>query len=156
MVQSSAPAPGPQGGSGSGNSSSGGSYAPGGAPESSNSSQGSSVPISPSAPATVYQSVLVGAQYDPGTASLLGSVVGNLSDTIMAGTNLSVSSHEQDDTVPRPGTSACECLTLAHQLVSCWAGNRGGQAHSIILRLTCAPLMHICCCTWSRSCSSHY
>ena len=91
-MQSSAPAPGPQGGSG--NSSGGGSSALGGAPGSSNSSQGSSVPIAPSAPATVYQSVLVGAQYDPGTASLLGSVVGNLSDTIMAGTNLSVSSHQ--------------------------------------------------------------
>ena len=109
-MQSSAPAPGPQGGSGGGNSSGGGSYAPGSAPGSSNSSQGSSVPISPSAPATVYQSVLVGAQYDPGTASLLGSVVGNLSDTIMAGTNLSVSSHGQDDAMPHPGTLARELL----------------------------------------------
>ena len=39
-----------------------------------------------------YQTVIVNAQYDPGTAALLGNVVGNLSDTIMAGTNLSVCS----------------------------------------------------------------
>ncbi len=34
--------------------------------------------------------MLISAQYDPGTAALLGNVVGNLSNTIMAGTNLSV------------------------------------------------------------------
>ena len=89
----SSPAPGP---------SSSAAYAPGpansGSPSngsssgnSSSSSGGGSGSFGPDLNSGNYQTVLISAQYDPGTAALLGNVVGNLSNTIMAGTNLSVS-----------------------------------------------------------------
>ena len=95
VQSSSSPAPGPSSSSayapGPSNSA---AYAPGpansGASNSSSNSGGGGGSFGPDLNSGNYQTVVVSAQYDPGTAALLGNVVGNLSDTIMAGTNLSV------------------------------------------------------------------
>lgn len=89
MQSSNAPAPGPA---------SGAAYAPGPANSNSQSSNSSSNGngnsngggFGPDTSGANYQTVLAAVQYDPGTAELLGAVVGNLSNTIMAGTNLTV------------------------------------------------------------------
>lgn len=90
LQSSYAPAPGPAGSNGI---SSGGSnaYAPGPSTGgNSNNNSGGGGGFGPDTSGANYQTVIVGVQYDPGTAALLGDVVGNLSNTIMAGTNLTV------------------------------------------------------------------
>lgn len=99
VQSSSSPAPGPSssGASAPGPSNSG-AYAPGPANSGSSNSSGGANSSSgggggsfgPDLNSGNYQTVVVSAQYDTGTAETLGAVVGNLSNTIMAGTNLSV------------------------------------------------------------------
>ena len=116
MQSSNAPAPGPA---------SGAAYAPG--PANSNSQRSNSSGngnsngggFGPDTSGANYQTVLAAVQYDPGTAELLGAVVGNLSNTIMAGTNLTV----RPPALQRAGCTDQDCSCMQNLRLPrsvCW------------------------------------
>ena len=87
-----------------------------------------------------YQTVLVSAQYDPGTAALLGNVVGNLSNTIMAGTNLSVCLRSDDWTAERAGKKSAKLALISRNVPNSDAVSTTGASDTLASCYCCFVL----------------